>query len=70
MMPLFGFSVLIPVVTLLSAIAGYGWMVWKVSEAKALIETLRQNDMHDLVTRLDRIEAKIDQHLAFHANKA
>lgn len=29
--------------------------------------TIRTNDLHDLQARLDRIERKLDEHLAFHA---
>ena len=68
-MNFFDFSVLVPLVTLISTGGGYLWMVWKVNVATSLIEDLRANDMHTLAERLDRIENKLDQHLAFHVSK-
>ena len=33
------------------------------------MRTLRDNDLHDLRVRLDRIEGKIDDHIVFHAGR-
>ena len=60
-------SVVVPLGTLISVLAGLAWTRMKVTQAEALIQQLRENDMHDLVARLDRIENKLDQHLLAHA---
>ena len=60
-------TIAVPIGTLIAVLISFAWNSIKVERAKALIEQLRENDMHDLVDRLDRIENKLDQHLLAHA---
>ena len=66
-MPFADLTFSISVGTLISVIIGFTINALKVRRAEELIDTLRTNDMHDLVARLDRIEGKLDQHLLKHA---
>ena len=66
-MPFADLSFTISVGTFISVIIGFVANALKVRRAEQLIDTLRTNDMHDLVARLDRIEGKLDQHLLQHA---
>ena len=68
-MPFADLSFTISVGTFISVIIGFVANALKVRRAEQLIDTLRTNDMHDLVARLDRIETKLDQHLVSHAGR-
>ena len=68
-MPPLDFSALIQVGTLIAVVVTFIFTTLKVRRTEEEIEGMRQNDMHALGMRLDRIESKIDQHLTFHASK-
>ena len=60
-------NVVVSIGTLASILVGFAWTRFKVIQAEATIQRLRENDLHDLTARLDRIENKLDQHLLAHA---
>ena len=59
----------LPLLTILSVIVSFGITAWQAQKARAEVERLRQNDIHELTERLKRIETKFDQHLQFHMTK-
>ena len=60
-------AIAVPIGTLIAVLVGFVWNSFKVEQARTLINQLRDNDMHELTSRLDRIENKLDQHLLAHA---
>ena len=56
----------LPLLTLVSVIASFVIVKWQLYKTTQEVEQIRKNDMHDLETRLTRIEDKLDSHLQFH----
>ena len=59
----------LPLLTLVSVIASFVIVKWQLYKTTQEVEQIRKNDMHDLETRLTRIEDKLDDHLQFHMTK-
>ena len=56
----------VPISTLIAVIGGFLLAAWRANQVAHEVLRLRENDLHELGERLNRIEVKLDEHITFH----